>query len=123
MGNPPGTGAAGHAAGDAADRLAVESEVVVGRMSRWNGAGWHVPVGGTTRAELVFGLVQRLADLAADAERRDRRSVPWLEPGILPDQLAVMVHDLLATRSPATHRAGLAALREARAALFGRAAG
>jgi hypothetical protein len=46
----------------------------------------------------MYALVQRLADLGADAEGRPRRTVP--RPGhdlVLPDQLAVMVADLLLT--------------------------
>lgn len=49
-----------------------------------------------SRADLVYGLVQRLADRAADAERRERRAVPRLDDVVLPDQLRVMRDDLLA---------------------------
>jgi hypothetical protein len=49
-----------------------------------------------TRADLAYGLVQRLADLGADAEGRPRRPVPRLNDLVLPDQLRVMADDLLA---------------------------
>lgn len=60
------------------------------------------------RAEKVFGAVQELADIAADAERRERRAVPRIEaePGAgLTDQLAVMVHDVAAAGDLACRRA------------------
>jgi hypothetical protein len=47
-------------------------------------------------AEGARVLVQRLADLAADAEGRPRRPVPREHEMILPDQLRVMADDLLA---------------------------
>jgi hypothetical protein len=48
-------------------------------------------------ADLVHALAQSLADLAADAEGRPRRVVPRLESDLaLPDQLRVMVADLVA---------------------------
>jgi hypothetical protein len=49
-----------------------------------------------TTADLAYGLVQRLADLGADAEGRPRRPVPRLNDLVLPDQLRVMADDLLA---------------------------
>jgi hypothetical protein len=54
---------------------------------RWSAAG---------RADRVYGLVQRLADLAADVEGRPRRPVPREHDMILPDQVRVMADDLLA---------------------------
>jgi hypothetical protein len=55
---------------------------------------------GSTRADLMFRLVQRLADLAADAEGRMRRPVPRLDNDLaLVDQVRVMVLDL--QRAPA----------------------
>jgi hypothetical protein len=44
----------------------------------------------------VYALVQRLADLGADAEHRARREVPRIGDMSLPDQLRVMADDLLA---------------------------
>jgi hypothetical protein len=49
-----------------------------------------------TRAELVFRLVQELADLGAAAEGIPSRPVPRLDNDLaLPDQVRVMVSDLL----------------------------
>ena len=53
-----------------------------------------------TRADLAYVLVQRLADLAADAEGRPRRPVPRLSDLVLPDQLRVMADDLTAAEPP-----------------------
>jgi hypothetical protein len=50
------------------------------------------------RSEVVYALVQRLADLGADAEGGPRRTVPVPEHAlVLPDQLTVMAADLLLT--------------------------
>lgn len=55
---------------------------------------------GASRADLVFTLVQVLADLGAEAENRARRPVPRLDNDLaLPDQVRVMVADL--RRAPA----------------------
>ena len=62
------------------------------QQSRWRKAG---------RADRMYALVQRLADLGADAEHRPRRPVPWVGELVLPDQLRVMADDLLATEPPA----------------------
>ena len=59
------------------------------------------PGAATTRADLVFLLVQRLADLGAEAEHRERRPVPREADHTLPDQLRVMSADLLAADPPA----------------------
>ena len=84
-----------------------------GRMSGWTPAGWaaRCPSGGT-RADLAFGLVQRVADLAADAEGQPRRRVPRPDSDlVIGDQLRVVVADLVAA-SPQ-----LAVLAEAAAAV------
>jgi hypothetical protein len=62
------------------------------QQSRWRKAG---------RADRVYALVQRLADLGADTEHRPRRPVPWVGELVLPDQLRVMADDLLAAEPPA----------------------
>jgi hypothetical protein len=47
------------------------------------------------RADLVYALVQRLADLAADAEGQPRRGVPRLDSDLsLVDQVRVISADL-----------------------------
>jgi hypothetical protein len=57
---------------------------------------------GRTRSDLVFDLVQQLADAGADAEHRPRRAVVRLEHDLaLPDQVRVMVSDLLVADAPA----------------------
>ncbi|MFI5890743.1 hypothetical protein ACIA5D_11570 [Actinoplanes sp. NPDC051513] len=58
---------------------------------------WEQPRWREGRADRTYELVQRLADLAADAEGRPRRPVPREHDMILPDQLRVMADDLLAT--------------------------
>jgi hypothetical protein len=56
------------------------------------------PMRGTadTRSQLVQGLVQRLADLGAEAENRPVRPVPHLHDLVLRDQLRVLAGDILA---------------------------
>ncbi|GAB3798985.1 hypothetical protein [Micromonospora zhanjiangensis] len=66
------------------------------------GTGPHGPGGGVSRAELMHRLVQRIADLAADAEGEPRRAVPRLDNDLaLPDQLRVVATDLIAAGAPA----------------------
>ncbi len=113
----------------AADRL-------VNRVSQWTPARWERPVRADldvsgpaiavsgpayplTRADVVFGLVQELADVAAQVEARPRREVPRLDNHLaLSDQLRVMVADLLAADPPAEMaRAATAAVDAATRAL------
>jgi hypothetical protein len=71
---------------------------LTGRTAHWTPGRWAAscPDGGPRRAEAVHALVQRLADLGADVERRPRRPVPRPEHDtVLPDQLEVMTADLL----------------------------
>jgi hypothetical protein len=65
----------------------------------------------------IRGVLQVLADLAADAEGRPRRPVPALAPHGLGDQVLVLGHDLLAVASPDARVAGLSALTELRRTL------
>ena len=71
-----------------------------------------------TRADLVYGLVQRIADRGADAEGRPRRTVPRLADLVLPDQLRVVADDLIA----AAHADDLPAATPAEDALAAAAA-
>lgn len=82
---------------------------------RWGGAATSAQ---GTRGDLVFGLVQTLADLGAAAEGRPVRPVPRLADTILADQLRVMADDLLAARPQERALAAAAeAISEARAGL------
>jgi hypothetical protein len=71
---------------------------LIGQVGHWEAGRWHAPASNSagTRGAVVFALVQRLADHAADAEERRRRPVPRLADTVLPDQLRVMADDLLA---------------------------
>ncbi|MEU8235752.1 hypothetical protein AB0C12_39705 [Actinoplanes sp. NPDC048967] len=71
---------------------------LITQVGHWEAARWNAPAagGGSTRAEAVRTLVQRLADACADAEQRRHRPVPRLADTVLPDQLRVMADDLLA---------------------------
>lgn len=77
-----------------------------------------MPTGGS-RADLVFGLAQQLADACADAEGRPRRPVPRLEHApALTDQIRVLAADLLlAPTSDAVLTEAVAAIRTATRAL------
>jgi hypothetical protein len=87
----------------AAALLSAAAGRLYARVRRWSPVRWTaVAPGGRTRADVVFDLVQRLADAAADAEHRPRRGVPRLEHDLaIPDQVRVMVADLLASGAPA----------------------
>ena len=74
---------------------------LIGQVGHWEAGRWGAPAkAGGSRGEVVFALVQRLADLAADAEQRRRRPVPRLADPVLPDQLRVMADDLVAAAAP-----------------------
>jgi hypothetical protein len=71
------------------------------------------------RGDTVFALVQLLADLGAAAEGRAARAVPRLGKDLaLPDQLRVMVADLLAVPTADCEKAE-AAITATLAALAG----
>jgi hypothetical protein len=73
---------------------------LVNRVEHWTSIRWTQPAregsdGHGTRADVLHGLVQRLADLCAGIEGRPVRAVPRLANDLaLPDQLRVMVADL-----------------------------
>lgn len=76
---------------------------LIGRVQHWTPSRWTRPsaVDGTTRAELVHALAQRLADAAADASGEPTRPVPRLDNDLgLTDQLRVLAADLLAAPAP-----------------------
>jgi hypothetical protein len=67
-------------------------------IAGWTLARWSAATSdGRSRSDVTFELVQRIADLAADAEGQPRRRVPRLESApALGDQLRVVVADLVA---------------------------
>jgi hypothetical protein len=110
---------------DQSDAAALARDLLP-RLRRWDSAGWSVaaelPGAGTgagrpSRAHVAAAVVQRLADVAADAEGQPRRTVPLLAEVNLADQLTVMVDDILRTGDPAALRAAATALAALRAAL------
>ncbi|MFI5492741.1 hypothetical protein [Actinoplanes sp. NPDC051859] len=78
-----------------ADELRTATQRLLAQVGHWESGRWSTSVGEGSRGDLVFALVQRLADLAADAERRPRREVPREADTALPDQLRVTIDDLL----------------------------
>jgi len=75
-------------------------ERLVNRVSHWTPPRWAASSasGGGSPADVMYALVQRLADLAADAEGQPRRRVPRPDNALaLPDQLRVLARDLAAT--------------------------
>jgi hypothetical protein len=97
---------------DAVDRL-------VSRVSHWTPSRWAASSrSGPARAEIVYGLVQRVADRAADAEGQPRRVVPRLPSDLaLPDQLRVVSADLLTFADPSVCAEVAEAVRQAHRAL------
>jgi hypothetical protein len=76
---------------------------LLNQVGHWEQSRWwtHVPPpAARTKGDLLYALVQHLADLGADAERRPRRPVPRLADLVLPDQLRVVADDLLAATPP-----------------------
>ena len=85
---------------------------LLNQVGHWEQSRWwtHTPAAAgssaparsvpPTKGDLLYVLVQRLADLGADAEHRPRRPVPRLNDLALPDQLRVMADDLLAAAPP-----------------------
>ncbi|MFD1054695.1 hypothetical protein [Terrabacter terrigena] len=73
---------------------------------------WHqLPLDhALSRMPSVRLVVQRLADRVAGERGVPSREVPDLGPAVLMDQLAVMVHDLLAARPRADAAADAAAV-------------
>jgi hypothetical protein len=76
--------------------FAASIDRLLNQVRHWEEARWATPAGGKTRADSAYGVVQRLADLGAEAEGRATREVPRLHDLVLPDQLRVVADDLLA---------------------------
>lgn len=96
----------------AVDRLAEQ-------VGHWTPARWAQPAGQGTRADAVHALAQRLADLEASVTGRPVLPVPRLPNDLaLPDQVRVMVLDLIAARADGSVlSAALDAVTETRALL------
>jgi hypothetical protein len=103
---------------EAAARLSAAAGSLLNRVGHWTDARWSASAGpGLTRADIVFGLVQYLADLVAAVENREPRNVPRLKNDqALPDQIQVMINDLLRARAAATVLESATAAIEATAA-------
>ena len=71
-------------------------ERLVRQVGHWEPGRWSADGSAGSRADRVYALVQRLADLAAEAEGVPRRTVPRLAESVLPDQIRVMADDLVA---------------------------
>lgn len=86
------------------DGLSRAVELLGRQVGHWEPARWAARAGDgdASPAEVMHRLVQRIADLAADAEGQPRRAVPRLDNDLaLPDQLRVVVADLIAADPPA----------------------
>ncbi len=77
-----------------AESFAKAVDRLLNQVSHWEQPRWSA--GNPSKADLVHGLTQRIADLGADAESRPYRQVPRLGDLILRDQLRVVADDLLA---------------------------
>ena len=77
--------------------FAVSVERLLKQVGHWEQSRWSATVQAPathSRAEVVHGLAQQLADLAADAEGNPRRPVPRVGDLTLPDQVKVTADDL-----------------------------
>ncbi|MEV4757451.1 hypothetical protein AB0J86_20370 [Micromonospora sp. NPDC049559] len=86
-----------------AEELSRAVDLFVRQVGHWTAPRWgaQAATGNTARADLVHRLVQRIANLAADAEGEPRRTVPRLDNDLaLPDQLRVVAADLVAAGAP-----------------------
>jgi hypothetical protein len=99
--------------------LSTELERAIGRVvegtRHWSPARW------LPHADTMHGLVQALADIAADVEGRAHRPVPRLPNDMsLPDQLQVVGVDLIELEPLKDNEQAKAerAIQEARSSLF-----
>ncbi|GAA4597724.1 hypothetical protein BJY16_002453 [Actinoplanes octamycinicus] len=76
--------------------FATSVERLLAQVRHWEETRWAAGAGAGTRGDLVFALVQRLADLSAEAEGRASRPVPRAHDLVLPDQLRVIADDIIA---------------------------
>jgi hypothetical protein len=85
------------------EAFAAVIERLLNQVGHWEqGRWWSRPSAppSPTRGDLVYGLVQRLADHGADAEGRPHRPVPREHDMVLADQLRVLADDLLTAGTP-----------------------
>jgi hypothetical protein len=97
------------------DDFMISVDRLVNQVGHWEQSRWSAPAAApgsaeVARADSVHALLQRLADLAADAEGRPHRVVPRPSDLILPDQLRVLADDLVA--APASADAFAVAARD-----------
>ena len=85
-----------------AESFAKAVDRLLTQVSPWEQPRWSA--GNPAKADLIRELVQRIADLGADAEGRPHRQIPRLSDLILRDQLRVVADDLLAAASEAELR-------------------
>jgi hypothetical protein len=85
-----------------AESFAKAVDRLLTQVSHWEQPRWSG--GNPSKADVVRGLTQRIADLGADAESRPRRQVPRLSDLTLRDQLRVVADDLLAAGTEAQLR-------------------
>lgn len=80
------------------DDLTAAVDRLCAYVSHWTPPRWAAfGASGEQCGDLMHGLVQQLADLAADADGQPGRPVPRLESDLaLPDQLRVVAFDLVA---------------------------
>jgi hypothetical protein len=86
------------------DDLRRTVDLLARQVGHWEAPRWAAPsaTGEGSRADVVHRLVQRIADLAADAEGRERMPVPRLENDLgIADQLRVVAADLVTAGPPA----------------------
>ncbi len=76
--------------------FATSVERLLAQVRHWEEGRWRKNAGAGTKSDLAFGLVQRLADLGAEAENRAPREVPRTHDLVLPDQLRVVADDIIA---------------------------
>jgi hypothetical protein len=77
-----------------AESFAKAVDRLLTQVSHWEQPRWSA--GNPSRSDLVYGLIQHIADMGADAESGPHRQVPRLSDLILRDQLRVVADDLLA---------------------------
>jgi hypothetical protein len=105
--------------GAVADELGAVAADLVRRLRNWSRRSWVAAAVGRagTRADAVHACAQRLADIAAHAERRIARPLPRHSDLALPDQLAVLTDDIRRTADPEAARAAVRELLTLRQAL------